>query len=88
MKAQPSVYIKLQNLYKEKARQDAAEVLAVARSLPGGDQVDPAEVELLCANARFIKLINTPDNNLNMQQIVGRSQACSNPTHCLSEGDS
>lgn len=58
MKAQSTVYIKLQNLYKEKARRDADEVLTTVRTMAGGDEVDPAEVALFCTNAKFIKLIN------------------------------
>ncbi|KAM5386726.1 hypothetical protein ACJZ2D_000019 [Fusarium nematophilum] len=58
MKAQSSVYIKLQNIYKERARQDVSQVLGIVRSIPGGEDVDPAQVELFCKNARFIKLIN------------------------------
>ncbi|KAH8172618.1 thiF family protein [Sarocladium implicatum] len=57
MKAQSSVYIQLQNLYKDKAREDAAEVLATVRDTTGGENIDPAEVEQFCTNARFIKLI-------------------------------
>lgn len=58
MKAQSSVYIKLQNIYKSKARKDAAEVLALAQASPAGQEVDPQEVELFCKNAAFVKLIN------------------------------
>ncbi|KAI1801843.1 hypothetical protein F4811DRAFT_563673 [Daldinia bambusicola] len=58
MKAQSTVYVKLQNIYKAKARRDAQEVLETARALPGGKDVDPAEVDLFCKNARFVKLIN------------------------------
>lgn len=58
MKAQSAVYIQLQTIYKNKARKDAAEVLATVRELPGGKDIDPAEVELFCKNAAFIKLIN------------------------------
>ncbi|KFH42334.1 NEDD8-activating enzyme E1 regulatory subunit-like protein [Hapsidospora chrysogenum ATCC 11550] len=61
MKALSTVYIKLQNIYKEKARRDAAEVLDLVRSAQGGEDVDPAEVEQFCSNARFIKLINGAD---------------------------
>ncbi|KZL75492.1 Nedd8-activating enzyme E1 regulatory subunit (ThiF family protein), partial [Colletotrichum tofieldiae] len=57
MKAQSSVYIKLQNIYKAKARKDAAEVLDSVRQKPGGEGVDPAEVELFCKNAAFVKLV-------------------------------
>ena len=58
MKAKSSVYIQLQNLYKTKARQDAAEVLETAQSIAPSRQFDPAEVELFCKNAPFVKLIN------------------------------
>ncbi|KAF4125351.1 amyloid beta precursor protein binding protein 1 [Geosmithia morbida] len=62
MKAQSHVYIQLQNIYKNKARQDASEVLSTVRNTPGGADVDPQEVELFCTNARFIKLINSPND--------------------------
>ncbi|KAJ9143248.1 NEDD8-activating enzyme E1 regulatory subunit [Coniochaeta hoffmannii] len=58
MKAQSDVYIKLQNLYKAKARRDVDEVLKLVQAAPGGRDVDPAEVELFCKNAAFVKLIN------------------------------
>ncbi|KAK4230036.1 putative NEDD8-activating enzyme E1 regulatory subunit [Podospora fimiseda] len=58
MKAQSEVYIKLQTIYKTKARKDAAEILETVRATPGGDKVDPAEVDLFCKNAAFVKLIN------------------------------
>lgn len=57
MKAESDVYIKLQNIYKDKARKDAAEVLNLARQKPGGEVVDPADVDLFCKNAAFVKLI-------------------------------
>ena len=73
MKAESSVYIKLQNIYKDKARQDANDVLARVRKLPGGENVDLVEVELFCKNARFIKLINTrTETPLSLEQIIGR----------------
>ncbi|KAI0132001.1 ThiF family protein [Xylariales sp. AK1849] len=58
MKAQSSVYVKLQGIYKAKARKDALEVLEIARACPGGKDVDPAEVEIFCKNASFVKLVN------------------------------
>ena len=58
MKAKSKVYIELQNIYKAKARQDVAEVLSTAQALAPGRQFDPAEVELFCKNAPFVKLIN------------------------------
>ncbi|GJN79292.1 hypothetical protein PLIIFM63780_002805 [Purpureocillium lilacinum] len=71
MKAESKIYIKLQNLYKDKARRDAAEVLDIARSVSGGLEVDCAEAELFCANAKFIKLVNArKGDGLTMSQIV------------------
>lgn len=58
MKAQSDVYIELQNIYKAKARRDADEVLKTVQATPHGSDVDPAEVELFCKNAAFVKLIN------------------------------
>ena len=60
MKAQSSVYIKLQSVYKAKARRDFEEVLKIVQAAPNGRSVDPAEVELFCKNAAFVKLINAP----------------------------
>ncbi|KAK2000656.1 ThiF family protein [Colletotrichum falcatum] len=74
MKAQSSVYIQLQNIYKDKARKDAAEVLGSVRQKPGGEAVDPAEVELFCKNAAFIRLI-VPSNGGNEQlRIVAEEE--------------
>jgi amyloid beta precursor protein binding protein 1 len=61
MKAQSEVYITLQNIYKAKARRDVDEVLKMVQAAPGGRDVDPAEVELFCKNAAFVKLINASD---------------------------
>ncbi|KAK1256455.1 hypothetical protein MKX07_008714 [Trichoderma sp. CBMAI-0711] len=73
MKAESSVYIKLQNIYKDKARQDANDVLARVRKIPGGENIDLVEVELFCKNARFIKLINTrTETPLSLEQIIER----------------
>ncbi|KAI1466939.1 uncharacterized protein F4812DRAFT_70991 [Daldinia caldariorum] len=69
MKAQSTVYVKLQNIYKEKARRDALEVLETARALPGGKEVDPAEVDLFCKNARFVKLINATPTSEDLDAI-------------------
>jgi amyloid beta precursor protein binding protein 1 len=57
MKAQSTVYVRLQNIYKAKARHDVAEVLETVRSHPKGNDIDLAEVESFCKNAAFIKLI-------------------------------
>jgi NEDD8-activating enzyme E1 regulatory subunit len=58
MKAQSTVYVQLQNIYKAKARQDVAEVLETVRGHPNGKDIDAAEVESFCKNAAFIKLIH------------------------------
>lgn len=61
MKAQSTVYVKLQSIYKAKARQDVAEVLETARNHSKGGDIDVAEVENFCKNAAFIKLVRDID---------------------------
>ncbi|KAI1757106.1 hypothetical protein F4782DRAFT_214846 [Xylaria castorea] len=68
MKAQSSVYVKLQSLYKEKARKDAREVLESVRQIEGGEHVNPTEVDLFCKNARFVKLINAKPRESDLGQ--------------------
>ncbi|KAM0418585.1 hypothetical protein ACHAPT_012484 [Fusarium lateritium] len=76
MKAQSSVYIKLQNIYKDQARKDVGRVLETVRSIPGGEDIDPTQVELFCKNARFIKLINgLEDKSIKLDQIVEQQLA-------------
>lgn len=58
MKAKSGVYIQLQNIYKKKAREGVSDILQRVRVTPGGEHVDPAEVELFCKNAAHVKLIN------------------------------
>lgn len=58
MKAQSTVYVQLQNLYKAKARQDVAEVLEMVRTNPRGKEIDVTEVKTFCKNAAFVKLIH------------------------------
>ena len=61
MKAQSADYIKLQNVYKTKARADVHEVLSTVRTLESSlgrtNLVDAAEVEAFCKNAAYIKLV-------------------------------
>lgn len=57
MKAESQVYVRLQSIYKNKARQDVAEVIASIRAHAHGDRVTTEEVETYCKNAAFIKLI-------------------------------
>jgi amyloid beta precursor protein binding protein 1 len=73
MKAQSSIYVQLQNIYKSKARKDVAEVLETVRSHPQGAKIDVAEVEAFCKNAAFIKLMRGADSSpQTLQAIAGR----------------
>ncbi|KAI0173341.1 hypothetical protein GGR52DRAFT_580029 [Hypoxylon sp. FL1284] len=75
MKAQSNVYVKLQSIYKEKARRDAHEVLEMARVIAGGKDVDPTEVDLFCKNARFVKLINATPTSEDLDAIYEAESA-------------
>ncbi|RGP66401.1 amyloid beta binding 1 [Fusarium longipes] len=76
MKAQSSVYIKLQNIYKERARRDVSQVLETVRSIAGGEDVESEQVELFCKNARFIKLINSPEEEtVKLDRVVEQQLA-------------
>lgn len=75
MKAQSSVYVKLQGLYKSKARKDAQEVFETVKILPGGEHTEFAEVELFCKNARFVKLINASGSKRDIREVFGKSVA-------------
>jgi amyloid beta precursor protein binding protein 1 len=85
MKAQSTVYVQLQNIYKAKARQDAAEVLKTVRSHPRGKDIDSAEVESFCKNAAFIKLIRGSKSSevspTNIKVLAGmvQSMSCVDP---------
>lgn len=63
MKAQSSIYVKLQTIYKSKAKKDAAEVLETVRAHKRGKDIDVAEVDIFCKNAAFIKLIHGADTS-------------------------
>ena len=71
MKAQSTVYVQLQNLYKAKARQDVAEVIQIVRAHPKGKDIDIAEVETFCKNAAFMKLIHRSSTPTNLQKLAG-----------------
>jgi NEDD8-activating enzyme E1 regulatory subunit len=71
MKAESKVYVKLQGIYKSKARQDALEVLEIARASPGGENVDPSAVDMFCKNASFVKLVNATTDNRDLSKIYG-----------------
>ncbi|KAI1487728.1 hypothetical protein F5X96DRAFT_648584 [Biscogniauxia mediterranea] len=85
MKAVSSVYVKLQNIYKAKARKDAQEVLEIARANTGGKDVDPAEVELFCKNARFVKLINAKPPEQDLNQIYESEKASDAAAEAMKE---
>ncbi|GKT45514.1 NEDD8-activating enzyme E1 regulatory subunit [Colletotrichum spaethianum] len=74
MKAQSSVYIKLQNIYKAKARKDVTEVLDLVRQKPGGEGVDPAVVELFCKNAAFVKLVVPASGGIEQLRTVAEQE--------------
>ncbi|KAF1994768.1 hypothetical protein P154DRAFT_475334 [Amniculicola lignicola CBS 123094] len=62
MKARSGEYVQLQNVYKNKARKDVAEVLDNVRSLESQLQrkkpVEEKDVEAFCKNAAHIKLVH------------------------------
>lgn len=62
MKAQSADYIRLQNVYKSKARKDIAEVLTTVRRTEESlgrlrDPIEEKEVEAFCKGAGFVKLV-------------------------------
>jgi len=60
MKAKSADYIRLQNVYKNKARADVAEVAATVDHLTtslGRSPVDRKEVEAYCKCAGYVKLV-------------------------------
>lgn len=60
MKAKSADYIRLQNVYKSKARADVAEVAAAVDSLTtslGRTPVPHKEVESFCKCAGYVKLV-------------------------------
>ncbi|CAK7263629.1 hypothetical protein SEPCBS119000_000578 [Sporothrix epigloea] len=76
MKAQSKVYVELQNIYKTKARRDAAEVLATVRAAAGGNDIDAGEVNTFCRNAGFVKLITaTPPGENRLAKVFEQEMA-------------
>lgn len=61
MKAKSAIYIKLQNIYKSKAREDIQTVLgtvrAIEKALNRTTPSEESEVEAFCKNAAHIKLV-------------------------------
>lgn len=62
MKAQSSDYIRLQNIYKSKARHDHSAILHTVRAaelrLGRKTPIDEKEIDAFCKNAAFVKLIH------------------------------
>lgn len=75
MKAESKVYVKLQSIYKAKARKDALEVLEIARASPGGENVDATEVDMFCKNASFVKLVNATTDGRDLTKIYESEKA-------------
>jgi NEDD8-activating enzyme E1 regulatory subunit len=73
MKAQSEVYVRLQNIYKAKSRQDVAKVKKLVELHPRGGEVDFQEIETYCKNAAFIKLIRgTESSSNNLRALAGK----------------
>lgn len=72
MKAQSTVYVQLQNIYKSKARKDAAQVLEIVRKHPSSKEIKASEVDNFCKNAAFIKLIHGSDSSASrIDSLIG-----------------
>ncbi|KAI0482113.1 hypothetical protein GGR56DRAFT_171059 [Xylariaceae sp. FL0804] len=85
MKARSSVYVKLQSIYKAKARKDAQEVLDMVRGNPGGGSIDPTEVEMFCKNARFVKLINAKPKVNQLSEVYEAEKASDDAAEAMKE---
>jgi NEDD8-activating enzyme E1 regulatory subunit len=85
MKAQSEVYVRLQNIYKAKARQDVAKVKKLVELHPQGGEVDFQEIETYCKNAAFIKLIrSTEPSSNNLKALAGKYTCVLFITHLTS----
>ncbi|KAK4935845.1 hypothetical protein LTR10_023156 [Elasticomyces elasticus] len=66
MKATSSEYIRLQGLYKAKARADVAEVAKTVRqleeSLSRSSRIEDSEIEAFCKNASHVRVLTNPNN--------------------------
>lgn len=74
MKAESSIYVQLQNIYKEKARKDATEILEIILKHPLGKNIQLVEVENYCKNAAHIKLIHTYNEKANDLKLVAKTE--------------
>lgn len=58
MKAQSADYIKLQSIYRAKARKDLAEITDTVRTSELPKAMEEKEIEAFCKNAAFVRLIH------------------------------
>ncbi|KAL9109167.1 MAG: hypothetical protein Q9227_006092 [Pyrenula ochraceoflavens] len=58
MKARSADYIRLQNIYKSKARADVAEIASTVHASQSGKDILTAEIEAFCKNAAHIKVLD------------------------------
>ncbi len=58
MKAQSADYIKLQSIYRAKARKDLAEITDTVRTSELPRAMEEKEIEAFCKNAAFVRLIH------------------------------
>lgn len=73
MKSKSDIYIQLQNIYKAKARADAAEVLALSQPHSTSSSVTPSEVDLFCKNAAFVRLVGKKyRDGAQLQKLAGK----------------
>lgn len=66
MKATSAEYIKLQGIYKAKARADVAEVTQTVRQLENDlsrmTKIEASEIEAFCKNASHVRVLTSPSN--------------------------
>jgi amyloid beta precursor protein binding protein 1 len=83
MKATSEEYIRLQNIYKSKARSDAAEVKQIVQQtvskLSRTTPIDDSEIEAFCKNASHVRVLTNPEKTplpaLRLQQADSKTIA-------------
>ena len=87
MKATSADYIKLQTIYKAKARADVAEVTEIVRrseALPSekGSVIPDSEIEAFCKNASHVRVLTNPNNDPlpSLPLMTSDSKALSRPS--------
>lgn len=79
MKATSSVYVRLQNIYKSKARADVAELIATVRATEErlsrqSNQISAGEIEAFAKNASHIKVLHgVPLPQLRLDEIAKKN---------------